>query len=99
MLDSLSVVVLLLLAFLAWSMNVQILALGAVIFLIILARSFAIAAVVIIGMGSLYFFKLDDYWFIIFVVIAGVCLFLSERKGSAGGEAYSPELMRLLGGG
>jgi len=96
--DSLSVIILLLMAFLAWSSKVEWLFLVLLLLVIIVSKSKLIAFLIITGVGFIYFFRLTDYFFLFFLVIAGVILFMGAKKKAIGTENYSPELMRLLGG-
>jgi predicted membrane protein len=93
-------VVLLLITFMAWSLNIPWLFLGLIILFIITSGSIAISAVTIIGVGLLYFLDLTSYWFILMFILMGLVLLLEGRKKKGGSEEYySPELMQLLGGG
>jgi len=101
--DPFAVIVLLLISFLAWQYNIQWLFLGGLVLLIIMARSIAITVAVLGGIGFLYYFGMKEYWWIVLCIIAGIVIVISTKKGGghgadAGGEMYSPELMRLLGG-
>ena len=98
--DVFAIIVLLLISFLAWQQGIQWLFVGGIILLILMARSIAITIVVLAGIGGVYFLDLQQYWWIVMCLIAGVVLVISGKKGEAagGGEFYSPELMKLLGG-
>ena len=97
--DPFTIIVMLLVAFLAWNMNLMWLFYIIMGIVIVTSRSWAIAIVLVLSLGALYFFKLQDYFLVFFVVIIGVVLVITQRKGGKGAsEAYSPELMRLLGG-
>ena len=97
--DTFTTVIMLLIAFMAWSMGFDYIFLGLAVFTIILAHSWGIAIILIIGVGSVYFFGLQDYWFILFIVLIAFILIRSEKSGGdkKQEEAYSPELMSLLG--
>lgn len=97
--DTLSVAVLLLLAFMAWGSGITWLFVGAMILFVITVRSFGLIALVLGGIGAIYFLHLQQHWFIIAAGITGLAILIASRKEKAGSEAYSPELMRLLGGG
>lgn len=66
---------------------------------ILTSRSLAVSVIVVLSVGILWYFELRQYWFVALFVIMGVVLLISERKKRTGGEFYSPELMKLLGGG
>ncbi len=95
--DPFTLIVMLLIAFLAWNSNVNWLFVLLLLLIVITSKSKAIAAWIIIGFGSLYFLGLTQYYFIMFVITAGIIIAIGEKKGSSS-EYYSPELMRLLGG-
>ena len=100
--DTLSFVVLMLIAFLALSQNIVWLFAAIMGLMLILAGSWPLRIVILIGTIGIYFFELQQYWFIFFVVLSGLIILIGERKpqtGGGGDEQYSPELMRLLGGG
>jgi len=97
--DTISMTILLLIAFVAWSQGITWLFVGALILFIIVARSIGIAFLAIAGISLLYFLQLGEYWFVILIMLVVVILLVKDRKGAAGGEFYSPELMKLLAGG
>jgi hypothetical protein len=99
--DTLSLVVLMLIAFLALSQNIAWLFALVMGIMLLLAGNWPIRIVILIGTIGIYFFELTQYWFIFFAALAGLIIIIGERKPPSGGgeEAYSPELMRLLGGG
>ena len=96
--DPLSTLVLLLIAFLAWSQGMDWLFYIMLLIAIITAKSLSLLVVVVFSIGILWYFELKQYWFVALFVIMGVVLILAERKKKTGGEFYSPELMKLLGG-
>ena len=96
--DTVSVTVLLLLAFMAWGSGITWLFIGATILFVITARSFGLILIVLGGFAVLYFFHLQEQWFIVAAVVIGIAILMASRKQKAGSEMYSPELMRLLGG-
>ncbi|MBI1973868.1 hypothetical protein HYS54_03560 [Candidatus Micrarchaeota archaeon] len=102
MADTLSMVILLLIAFAAWSQGITWLFFGSLVLLVVVARSVSIFIVVALGLGAVYFLKLQQYLFLIMVVIAAAIILVKgrhETSSGGGGEMYSPELMKLLGGG
>lgn len=97
--DTSSMVVLLLITFIAWSLNITWLFVGLLILFILTSGSAAVSAVTLVGVGILYVLKLEQYWFVLMFVIIGLILLLeSRKKGTKTEEYYSPELMQLLGG-
>jgi hypothetical protein len=93
-------VVLLLITFIAWSLNITWLFFGMLILFILTSGSVTISAVTLVGVGLMYFLELSQYWFILMFIIVGLMLMLQGRKKDSGQqEMYSPELMELLGGG
>ena len=92
-------IILLLVTFIAGSLNVPWLFLGLLTLFIVASGSVAISVVTILSVGALYMFNLQEYWFIVMFIIAGFILLMEGRKKKeGGGEYYSPELMSLLGG-
>ena len=99
--DTLSIVILLLVAFLAFNQGITWLFVGALILIIVAARSVSVAFLIIVGVGILYLLNLHEYWYILLILIVVILILtkgLSEQAGGAEGM-YSPELMQLLGGG
>jgi len=97
--DSSSMVILLLITFLAWSINIPWLFVGLLILFVLTSGSVAVSAVTLIGVGLLTILKQEQYWFVLLFIIIGLALMLQSRKKEAKGEEYySPELMQLLGG-
>ncbi len=97
--DTSSMVILLLITFIAWSLGITWLFIGLLILFILTSGSVAISAVTLVGVGILYVLKLEQYWFVLLFIIIGLTLMLQGRKKEAKGEEYySPELMQLLGG-
>ena len=93
-------VVLLLITFIAWSLGIEWLFFGMLILFVLTSGSVAVSAVTLAGVGLMYFLGLSEYWFIIMLVIVGVMLLVQGKKKDSGQqEYYSPELMKLLGGG
>ena len=93
-------VVLLLITFIAWSIDIPWLFLGLLILFILTSGSVAISVVTILGVGILYLLEMQNYWFVLMFIIVGLILMLEGRKKEApSSEYYSPELMQLLGGG
>ncbi|NYZ80125.1 hypothetical protein H0N95_02640 [Candidatus Micrarchaeota archaeon] len=102
--DTLSLVVLMLISFLALSQGITWLFAVIMGVMLILSGSWPLRIVILIGTVGIYIFEseLKPYWFVFFAVLAGLIILIGERKPSTGGggeEQYSPELMRLLGGG
>lgn len=99
--DTLSLVVLMLIAFLALSQNIVWLFAAIMGVMLILAGSWLLRIVILAGTAGIYFLEMQQYWFIFFAVLAGLIIIIGERKPPTGGgdEQYSPELMKLLGGG
>lgn len=95
--DTFSTAVLLLVLFLALQQNITWLWVGMLFLIAILVRRIGIIFVVSASTAALYFLKLQDYWFIFMMVSLGAVL-LFEKKEEAPPEAYSPEMMQLLGG-
>ena len=97
--DTFTTVIMLLIAFMAWSMGLDMIFLGLAGFTIILSHSWGIALILSIGVGSVYLFGLQEYWFVLFIILIAFILIKSEKSGGAKKqeEAYSPELMNLLG--
>lgn len=92
-------VVLLLITFIAWSLNITWLFVGLLILFILTSGSVAVSAVTLVGVGILYILKLEQYWFVLMFIIIGLVLLLEGRKKKPTSEEYySPELMQLLGG-
>ncbi len=97
--DTFTTVVMLLIAFMAWSMGFDYIFLGLAAFTILLSHSWGMASILILGIGAVYLFGLKEYWFVLFIIIIAFVLIKNEKQGSnAGGGSYSPELMNLLGG-
>ena len=96
--DTFTIIVMLLIAFLAWNMNMMWLFYAIVGIVMVTAKSWAIAIVLLVGVAALYFLKLEQYFLIFFIIIVGLVLIISEKRGGGKSESYSPELMRLLGG-
>ena len=96
--DTFTTVVMLLIAFMAWQMGFDYIFLGLAAFTIILSHSKGMAAILIVGIGAMYFLELKEYWFVLFILVIAFVIIRSEKKGQRGGESYSPELMSLLGG-
>ena len=97
--DTFTTVVMLLIAFMAWSMGFDYIFLGLAAFTILLSHSIGMASILIVGIGAVYLFGLKEYWFVVFIIVIAFILIKNEKKGSsAGGGSYSPELMSLLGG-
>lgn len=96
--DPFTIIVMLLVAFLAWNMNLMWLFYIIIGIVIVTSKSWPIAIILVLSLGSLYFFNLQDYFLVFFVIIIGLVLVITQRKGGGAAEAYSPELMRLLGG-
>ena len=92
-------VVLLLITFIAWSLDITWLFFGLLILFILTSGSVAISVITLLGVGALYLLNLKDYWFIaLFGIVAVILLVESRKKQPKGEEYYSPELMQLLGG-
>ncbi len=97
--DTSSMVVLLLITFIAWSLGVEWLFAGLLILFLITSGSIAISLVTLLGVAALYLFKLQQYWFVLLFVVIGLMLAMQGRKKEPSAEEYySPELMQLLGG-
>ena len=96
--ETVSMVILLIIAFLAWSEGITWLFVGSLILFIILARSITVMFVAIIGIAALYLLRLGQYWFIMLIIVILIALLVQSRKRAKAPEFYSPELMRLLGG-
>jgi len=100
--DTLSIVVLLLIAFIGFSQGITWLFVGALVLIVIASRSLGVAVLIIVGVGTLYLLNLHEYWYVLLILIV-VILILTKgltEQGAAGAEGmYSPELMQLLGGG
>ncbi|MEM0372694.1 MAG: hypothetical protein QXO69_02535 [archaeon] len=98
--DTLSLVVLMFIAFLALSQNILWLFAVLMGLMVVLAGSWLLRIVIIAGAAGIYFFNMQQYWFVFFAALAGLIIIIGEKKQGGGGEEqYSPELMRLLGGG
>ncbi len=98
--DTLSIVILLIVAFLGYSQGIIWLFVGALILIIITARSVGVAFLIIAALGALYLLNLGEYWYILLILLAVILILTKGMKEGAGGEggAYSPELMQLLQG-
>jgi len=97
--ESSSMVILLLITFLAWTIDITWLFVGLLILFVLTSGSVAVSAVTLIGVGLLTVLKQEQYWFVLLFVIIGLTLMLQGRKKETKGEEYySPELMQLLGG-
>ena len=98
--DTFSLVVILLIAFIAYANGIWWLFLGMLVLFIITMRSKALIALTLAGFGIMYFLKLEQHWFIFMIVVLGLAVAINERNKPAGGQEYmSPELMQLLSGG
>ena len=95
--DPMSMIILLLVAFLALQQGLDQLFYLVMIVLIILARSVSVTVLGIIVLAMVYL-GYSQYWWIFLGILAGVVLYGAAKSEKAGGEYYSPELMRLLGG-
>ncbi|MFH0986660.1 MAG: hypothetical protein V1911_01285 [Candidatus Micrarchaeota archaeon] len=99
--DTLSLIVLLIVGFLAWQAEIPYIFWGIMLLTIIAARSVGIAVIIILGVGATYFLKANSYFLIIMLIMAGMILAINERnnkKESAGAGGYG-DLSALLGGG
>ncbi len=96
--DPMTVIILLLVAFLAWQQGIDWLFIVTFALMVVLARSITITLVAVLAVIAMYM-GYAQYWWIFLMVIGGIALYASAKKGGGGGEYYSPELMRLLGGG
>lgn len=99
--DALSLTILLLIAFVALNQKITWLFFGAIILFILVCRSISVILILIAALAAMYIFKLQEHWFVVLALVVGAVILVQSRKGGApeGGEMYSPELMRLLGGG
>jgi len=101
--DTLSIAVLLLIAFLAFQQGIVWLFAGIMVLTAIITKSWGVRIIIILGTVALVLFEfLSQYWFVLFALIAGLVILINERTSGGGGggnEAYSPELMQMLGGG
>lgn len=100
--DTLSIAVLLLIAFLAFQQEIIWLFAGIMVLTAIITKSWGVRIVIILGTIALVLFEfLSQYWFVLFALIAGLVILINERSSNkeGGNEAYSPELMQMLGGG
>ena len=97
--DSLSIMVLLLIAFLAWSQAIEWLFWIILFVIIVTAKSIPLAIFILAIVGGMWYLNLRQYWFIALIAIAAIVLVMSRKHKGAGSEMYSPELMKLLGGG
>lgn len=99
--DTFSMVVILLIAAIAYAQGIWWLFIGMLLLFILTIGSLPLILVTLAGFGFLYFFDLKQHWFIFLVILLGLTIIISERKKPAGAseEYYSPELMQLLGGG
>ncbi|GEM_PF-1712731 len=94
-----TLIVLLLIAFLAWSQSIEWLFYIAMAGLVISSKNIPYSLFVVAVVGTLWFLKLQQYYFVGLVVIALVTLAIAAMQHKGGGEEYlSPELLRMLGG-
>jgi hypothetical protein len=99
--DPFSMIIVLLIALMAWSQGISWLFFGAIILFIITARRIGIIAIALVVFGTIYVLKLRsiEQLFIVAVVLVGATLWAARKEeAGGGGEMYSPELMQLLGG-
>ncbi|MBS3060084.1 MAG: hypothetical protein J4432_01095 [DPANN group archaeon] len=98
--DSLSIVIVLLVTFLAYQQGIPWLFWGSVLLFVVTVRQPSVIIVFGLGLLALQFLRLQDFWFIILaIIVAFVLMTQKEQPKPAGGEElYSPELMELLGG-
>ena len=99
--DSLSIIVMLLIAFLGLQQGIHWLFIGVMFLTAVIAKNWGLRIIIVLGTAAMYLLNLSQYWFVLFAVIAGLTILLAEKTGDSGGggeEAYSPELMRMLGG-
>ena len=97
--DTLSIVILLLVAFLGYNQGITWLFVGALILIIIASRSIGVTFLIIAALGALYLLNLGEYWYILLILIAVVLILTKGMKEQQTEGMYSPELMQLLGGG
>ena len=98
--DTLSIVILLLIAFLGFSQNITWLFVGALILIVIASRSIGVTFLIISGIGAIYLLNLHQYWYVLLILIAVILILTKGMKEEGEGAGmYSPELMQLLGGG
>lgn len=99
--DSLSMVLLLIVAFVGWSQGITWLFLGSLILLMVTARSIGVMCLVLGGLFAVYFLKLGQYWYVVLILMALIIVLTKGRKekGGYGSEMYSPEMMQQLLGG
>jgi hypothetical protein len=99
-LDTVSVVIILLMAFLGYVEHIQWLFIGGLILFILVVRSIGLIALCLAGIAAVHFVpQLRDNWFIVLVVLVGLIILITSRKEEGGGgDMYSPELMQMLGG-
>lgn len=98
--DTSSMVILLLIAFIAWTIpGLEWLFLGLLILFLLTSGSIAISVFTLMGVAVLYLLELKQYWFVLMFILVGLILLLEgRRKKPREEEYYSPELMQLLGG-
>jgi hypothetical protein len=98
-LDTLSIVVILLMAFIGYVEHITWLFIGGLILFILVVRSIGLVVLAIGGIAAMHFVKLlRDNWIVVLVIIIGLIILVTSRKEEGGGEMYSPELMQMLGG-
>ncbi len=95
--DPMSLIILLLVSFLALQQGLETLFYLTFIVLIVLARSVPITVIGVLVLAMVYF-GYSKYWWIFLGILAGIILYGAAKSEKGGGEYYSPELMRLLGG-
>lgn len=93
--DPFAAIVMLIIAFTAYVQNILWLFIGIIIILLIITRSLSLAAVAIGGIAALELLELQEYWFIVLGILAGLIL-LKEHRKKKSEEFYSPEMMSLL---
>lgn len=95
--DPFAAVILLLITFMAYVQGITWLFIGGLILILILVRSVSVFLAAVGGILLLEFLGMQEYWFIVLAIIAGLILWKEHRK-KKGSEYYSPEMAQLLEG-
>ena len=96
--DQFSTITLMIIAFLAWNQQIPWLFLLMMVVLVLSSKSISLASLFIAGAIITWFINVREIWLGVLVILT-IMVIIAKRKEEDAAGMYSPELMRLLGGG